>query len=214
MNLKDVLEVSAAVIASLGGAGAIVFGLSSYLGKVWAERGLAEQRQKYEQLNIAFSNQLDIATRRIQIELDALGHLHKLRTQAEFERMQELWKALSALRIAIDILPDKTQHNAESLNVLEYLIQNRSLELAERISEAQSILDDHTLLIPKDIADLANQTVELARDELDFQQWRAVYEKEGSNNRPKLLNNTRKLEMMMRQYLHGEGAEDASPKAS
>jgi hypothetical protein len=34
MTPNDVLEVSATIIAGLGGGGAIVFGLSGYLGKV------------------------------------------------------------------------------------------------------------------------------------------------------------------------------------
>jgi ribosomal protein S21 len=98
MAPKDVLEISLTIIASLGGGGAIVFALSGYLGRVWADRTLARQQQEYAQLNITFKNQLDVATRRLQIELDAIGHLHKIRTQAEFEKMQELWKRIAAYR--------------------------------------------------------------------------------------------------------------------
>ncbi len=65
VSLKDVFEVAAAVIVSLGGGGAIVFRLSGFLGKLWAdralqtqkeesERQLEEQRQQYAQLNISF----------------------------------------------------------------------------------------------------------------------------------------------------------------
>ena len=72
MNFKDVVEVGAAVITSLGGGGALVLGFSNYLGKIWADRALEKQRHEYSQLNIAFQNQLDMATRRLQVELDAL----------------------------------------------------------------------------------------------------------------------------------------------
>jgi hypothetical protein len=100
MSPKDVFEICASIIVSLGGGAGIVFSLSGYLGRVWAERGLAKQRQEYDQLNIAFTNQLDIATRRLQVVLDAVGHLHKLRTQDEFEKLQELWKRIAILRTA------------------------------------------------------------------------------------------------------------------
>ena len=39
--LKEVIEVAGAVIVSLGSAGAIVWGLSSYLGQLWADRLMA-----------------------------------------------------------------------------------------------------------------------------------------------------------------------------
>lgn len=98
MNFKDAMEVGATVITGLGGGGAIVFGLSNYLGKIWADRGLEKQKQEYSQLNIAFQNQLDIATRRLQVDLDALGLIHKLRTQEEFTRLSGLWIQIVSLR--------------------------------------------------------------------------------------------------------------------
>ena len=38
MSFEDVAKVGAAVIISLGGGGAIVFGLSGFLGKAWVDR--------------------------------------------------------------------------------------------------------------------------------------------------------------------------------
>ncbi len=98
MHISDVFEIAAALVASLGGGGAIVWGFSGYLGKVWADRGLERQKHEYSQLNIAFQSQLDVASRRLQIELDALGLVHKLRTQEEFNRLAGLWKRVANLR--------------------------------------------------------------------------------------------------------------------
>ena len=47
MTATEVFEVGGAVLLSLGGASALLFGLSSWLGKVWAERILS--REKAEQ---------------------------------------------------------------------------------------------------------------------------------------------------------------------
>src|SRR5580704_11559963 len=80
VSLKDAFEMAAAVIVSLGGGGAIVFGLSGFLGKLWAdralqsqkaegERQLERQRQEYAQLNISFTHQLDLASKQVQAEL-------------------------------------------------------------------------------------------------------------------------------------------------
>jgi len=50
MTTSEVFQVSLAVLASLGGGGAIVLGLSSWLGRVWAERILAGEKHKLELL--------------------------------------------------------------------------------------------------------------------------------------------------------------------
>ena len=94
------------VIASLGGGGAIVFGLSGFLGKLWADRALEAQKQQYAQLNLSFTHQLELASKQVQAELDRVGHLHKLRTESEFERLSELWKTVARLRIAFRCLPN------------------------------------------------------------------------------------------------------------
>jgi hypothetical protein len=38
MDLTEVTTIVAGIMASLGGAGAIILGLSSYLGKIWADK--------------------------------------------------------------------------------------------------------------------------------------------------------------------------------
>ena len=83
MNVTDVLKVAIAVIGSLGGGGVLVLALSSYLGKIWATRILESDRAKYQQLNTELQHNLDVATRRLQIELDTVSLVHKLRTTEE-----------------------------------------------------------------------------------------------------------------------------------
>jgi hypothetical protein len=70
MTFQDVVKLAGAIMASLGGAGVIIFGLSGFLGKLWADRALAADRQRYEQLNLEMKNQLDNASKRLQMELD------------------------------------------------------------------------------------------------------------------------------------------------
>jgi hypothetical protein len=82
-----------------------VFALSGYLGKIWADRGLEKQKQEHAHVNIEFTNQLGIATRRLQTELDAVGHLRKLAIESEFQKLNALWKSLAAVEIASGTLP-------------------------------------------------------------------------------------------------------------
>lgn len=46
MNVKDVAEVGAAVIISLGGGGALVLWFSNYLGKIWADRAIGWDKNR------------------------------------------------------------------------------------------------------------------------------------------------------------------------
>ena len=58
MDLKEVIQVAAAILLSLGGGGIIVFGLSSWLGKVWAERILSSEKARFEREMAALQNEL------------------------------------------------------------------------------------------------------------------------------------------------------------
>jgi len=62
MTITEILESGASVIVSLGGGAAIVFGLSSYLGKRWADRALQDQRQEHARLNLELTHQLGLLT--------------------------------------------------------------------------------------------------------------------------------------------------------
>jgi hypothetical protein len=167
MTVKDALEVAASVIAGLGGGGAIVFALSGYLGKVWAERALEEQRQKYAQLNIDFSHQLDLASRRVQMELDTLGLLHKLRTESEFQKIRYMWKKIAHLRHEFTGLPKRglelvssdpqTQHDGSV---------RASKRFVERWIKAYEFWGAESLSIPKPISDAVAVLLDIANPEM------------------------------------------------
>ncbi len=47
MQLSDILAISGSIIASIGGGAAIVFGFSSWLGKVWANRLMEKEKNEH-----------------------------------------------------------------------------------------------------------------------------------------------------------------------
>jgi len=166
VNQADIWNVAAAIITAVGGSSVLIVGLSSYLGKRWADRALEKQKQEYNQLNIAFSHQLDLATRRVQIELDAIGHLHKLRTESEFEKLRELWRCVASLQVAYFNLPKSGLVLAfadESLNK-KHRIQT-SFDFSKRLSETFEIWSRELLSIPEDIANIAEEVIKIARHE-------------------------------------------------
>ncbi|OCH14601.1 hypothetical protein A6E05_19070 [Aliivibrio sp. 1S165] len=58
MSTTNIYEIAFAVIGSIGGAGVIIFGLSSFLGKVWAQRlmqmEIAKHAEQLEELKSKF----------------------------------------------------------------------------------------------------------------------------------------------------------------
>jgi hypothetical protein len=163
MTTKDVLEISTTILLSLGGGSGIVFGLSNYIGKRWADRALEEQKQKYAQLNLQFQSQLDIASRRLQVEFDALSLIHKLRTQEEFSRLAELWKRMANVRDyfeAIAGLGLSLGYSDEEMQKQQN--EKMRMQFNDWLAKAQQYLSEEMLFIPKHIAEAAAMTLKEA----------------------------------------------------
>lgn len=56
--MKEIFGIAAAIIASIGGAGAIIIAVSSWLGKVWANRILENQKKEHQREIESFKSQL------------------------------------------------------------------------------------------------------------------------------------------------------------
>ncbi|WP_298441012.1 hypothetical protein [uncultured Ferrimonas sp.] len=60
MNWEDVFKIITAVITSVGAAGVIIFGLSNWLGKVWASRILEREKNVLNKELEATKRELDV----------------------------------------------------------------------------------------------------------------------------------------------------------
>lgn len=168
MTFREIVETASAVIVSLGGGGLIVVGLSSYLGKIWADRGLERQRHEYATLNIALQSKLDAASRRLQVELDSLSLVHKLRTQEEFARLSELWKRIVNLRNSFVLMSPSTTQVAVSQEQIDLLLRSRT-DFNDLLDQVQDYLSSEALFVPKDICALAQSAlIDAAREKHNF----------------------------------------------
>lgn len=73
MQISEIFQIAQAILLSLGGGAIIVFALSSWLGKVWAERLAANSRLKYEKELEHFKSEL-----KKQSELNNLNYREKI----------------------------------------------------------------------------------------------------------------------------------------
>lgn len=80
LELKDVVGIVTGVILSIGGGGAIVLGLSAWLGKIWANRLMTADRAKHEseleQTRSQFKHSNDLRLNEIKNELDIYKEKH------------------------------------------------------------------------------------------------------------------------------------------
>ena len=73
MDWTDALKVGAVVIGSLGGGGAIVFGLSGFLGQIWMQRLKGDIDARLQRLDAALSHQNFLLQKFAELELSAIA---------------------------------------------------------------------------------------------------------------------------------------------
>lgn len=96
MSWIEIFQNIAGVIVSVGGAGAIIWALSSYLGKMWAEKHLESIKKEFQKEIEAYKSQLDILK---ETSLRYSGQ--------QFELYNRLWNSLYDLKLTADTLWDE-----------------------------------------------------------------------------------------------------------
>jgi len=85
MELKEILELSGVILGSLGGGAAIIFGFSSWLGKVWANRLMTKEKAEYAQELESLRNRLTQETESYKIKLKKSEFIFEKEYEATLE---------------------------------------------------------------------------------------------------------------------------------
>ncbi|HDZ8982160.1 hypothetical protein ACET6Z_16475 [Aeromonas veronii] len=85
MELQTVLEISGAILAALGGGAAIIFGFSSWLGKVWASRLMEREKAEHAHALESLRSKLTHETESYKVKLKKSEFLF----EKEFEAASE-----------------------------------------------------------------------------------------------------------------------------
>lgn len=83
--IKQIIELSGVILGSLGGGAVIIFGFSSWLGKVWANRLMTKEKVEYAQELESLRNRLTQDTESYKIKLKKSEFIF----QKEFEAASE-----------------------------------------------------------------------------------------------------------------------------
>lgn len=93
--LGEVFQVAGAIIASVGGSGVILLGLSSWLGKVWASRILENEKRDHAIEIEDFKSRLNKEITVVNSIIDKSVHVTKLQYDKEFLIYLEIWEKLA-----------------------------------------------------------------------------------------------------------------------
>jgi len=208
MTFLDVVKIASAILVGLGGGGTIVFGLSGFLGKLWADRALEKQRHEYAQLTQQAQHQLDAALRRVQMELDTLGLIHSLRTKEEFNRLAELWKWFANLTDVLAATSGLAPSSVEEVH-LKFKAKLRE-DFRTALFHARQFLFEVMVFIPEAIANVAARTLTHAQyysfltDELDIEINAERKSRLMERASEEFYLGRNELEQLIRKHIHGE----------
>ncbi len=99
MDFSELLRLVGSILFSVATGGAIVFALSSWLGKIWATRIL--QREKTE-----LGKMVQVELEHLRVGSERNLFIHKVQFEAEFDAYRTLWRAFGkATNLALSLRP-------------------------------------------------------------------------------------------------------------
>jgi hypothetical protein len=88
----ETFEIAQAVLVSVGGGSLIIFALSSWLGKVWANRILETDRNRYAQDMESIRQSNKVITDALNIVSSTHSESVKIYSELRCSAVTELWK--------------------------------------------------------------------------------------------------------------------------
>lgn len=96
--MTTALQYVGAFLLSIGGGTAILFGLSSWLGKEWAARILEADRAKYASVVEQAKADLERVTRKMQAGLDHRVFVSRAQFEVELRALRLIWRRCAMVR--------------------------------------------------------------------------------------------------------------------
>lgn len=179
--MGQVWSVVCGVIVSLGGGGAIVFGLSSFLGRVWADRLMARETNRHaaelERLRVSLKSEsdaeLEMLRARLTHELDELRTANQVNAHTHLQgRASKLEAYRQVTDVIADLLADFDAHFFQGVAVPDP--QARFREFNRRRLKAYADLAMFAPLVVMGASDkLFDYLMAVANDEQSYE-WAEV----------------------------------------
>lgn len=89
----DIFALFGKIVAAVGGAGVIIIGLSSWIGKIWADKLMETQRKQNQKEIEKFKSELHKELELLKAKNEKMNYMTKTQFDAEFKMYQELSEA-------------------------------------------------------------------------------------------------------------------------
>jgi len=146
MTFKEIVEIGASVIVGLGGGGTIVLGLSSYLGKIWADRSLEKLRQEHTRLNLELTHTLDLVTEQAKHFHQMAALEHQVRFSKLHEKRAEVVAKLYALLVELQYAGQRYV----SVGAYESKRDDEFSKTIAKVHEGFLFIEEHQIYLPDD----------------------------------------------------------------
>lgn len=133
--LEEIFKVAGALIVSIGGSGAILFGLSSWLGKVWANRILETEKKKFAMEIEKYKSKLNKEINIANSIIDKAVYVTKLQYDKEFSIYLEIWEKLAKCVISTKALYPTFENVPSDENELKEFKENKWSRFVESYNE-------------------------------------------------------------------------------
>ena len=161
MSAKNIIITVAIIITSLGGGGAIVWALSSYIGKIWADRALADHKLKLDKELERLRKEHQAEIEKYKTELEKAKNDYNRYSSKKFEIIEETWTAMFNILKELKIYNlnegDYIKFLQDTLNIIsEYLIliKKNSLYFNDELCKS---LNDYVSLSSKVVGDASEK---------------------------------------------------------
>jgi hypothetical protein len=123
--MKEVIGIASVIIASFGGSGLILAGISSWLGKIWASRILEKEKSNHSKELEDYKNKLDEKIRVLNSVIDKSLYVTKLQYEKELSIYPDIWEKLAKCVISTKNLYPIFEHVPKGEEEYEKFINDK-----------------------------------------------------------------------------------------
>lgn len=150
MDLKTLFQTAAAILGSVFVSAGVLYALSTWLGKVWANRILEQDRARYQR-------ELEAVLQRLKTASEKELFVHRLQFEKEFDIYFKLWGKLHDLRNAAQVLRPTVGFITNTDEYEEERKKTLLKDLATAYEEVRKIVYDYRPFYAPDIYEAADK---------------------------------------------------------
>ena len=134
-------DIAFTILGSVGGSAVVIGSLSNWLGKVWANRILEQDKKKYQE-------EIELLKKQYEVHFDGLKAVLLRYSESQFDIYRELWGSLCELKLTTDDLwirstPDNVARFSEQLNKSRFWLEKSSLFIEdEHYQRLKGVFDE------------------------------------------------------------------------